>query len=75
MQAILDFLEGFIETVTSVIDFVIGFFDDIVYLIAITGQVLAQIPSYFTWLPSELIALLGVLLALIVLYKILGREG
>lgn len=75
MQAILDFLEGFVETITSVVDFVIGFFEDIVYLIAITGQVLTQIPAYFSWLPSELIALLGVLLALIVLYKILGREG
>ena len=75
MEAILDFLEGFVETITSVVDFVFGFFDDIVYLISITGQVLGQIPAYFSWLPGELIALLGVLLALIVLYKILGREG
>lgn len=75
MQALIDFLEGFVETITSVVDFVIGFFDDIVYLISITGQVLVQIPAYFSWLPGELIALLGVLLALIVLYKILGREG
>ena len=75
MEAILDFLEGFVETVTSLVDFVIGFFDDIVYLIDVTGQVMTQIPSYFLWLPSELVALFGVLLALIVLYKILGREG
>lgn len=75
MQAILDFLEGFVETITSVVDFVIGFFDDIVYLIAITGQVLLQIPAYFSFLPSEIVSLLVVLFSLVVLYKILGREG
>lgn len=75
MQAIVDAIEGIIETITSVIDFVIGFFQDIVYLVEITGKALLQIPIYFAWMPGEMVALLVILFALVVLYKILGREG
>lgn len=75
MQAILDFLVGFAETIGKVIDFVIGFFEDIVYLIQLTGTFLAQIPSYFSWMPEGFAAMIGIIFTVVVLYKVLGREG
>lgn len=75
MDALLQFFKGIGNAITSVIDFVIGFFQDLVYLIQLTGRFLAQIPNYFSWLPAGAITLLIVLFSIVVVYKILGREG
>lgn len=75
MQAILDFLKSIIDTVTFLIDFVIGLIEDIVYLIQLTAKFLINIPSYFSWLPSEFLAIIVSLFGIVVVYKILGREG
>ena len=75
MDALLQFFKGIGNVITSVIDFVIGFFQDLVYLIQLTGRFLAQIPNYFSWLPSVVTTMLIVLFSIVVVYKILGREG
>ena len=75
MKAIADFLQAIGNAILSAIDFVVGFFQDIVYIIQLTGKVLSQIPSYFSWLPSELLAIILTIFAVVVIYKILGREG
>lgn len=75
MDALLQFFKGIGNAITSVIDFVIGFFQDLVYLIQLTGRFLAQIPNYFSWLPSVVVTMLIVLFSIVVVYKILGREG
>lgn len=75
MKAIADFLQAIGNAIVAAIDFVIGFFQDIVYIIQLTGKVLVQIPSYFSWLPAELLAIILTIFAVVVIYKILGREG
>lgn len=75
MKAIADFLQAIGNAIVAAIDFVVGFFQDIVYIIQLTGKVLAQIPSYFSWLPAELLAIILTIFAVVVIYKILGREG
>lgn len=75
MQAVIGFFQGIGSAIESVISFVISFFQDVVYLIALTGRFLAQIPTYFAWLPSPLLALIVSIFAVVVLYKVLGREG
>lgn len=75
MKAIADFLQAIGNAIVAGIDFVVGFFQDIVYIIQLTGKVLAQIPSYFSWLPAELLAIILTIFAVVVIYKILGREG
>lgn len=75
MQSIVNFFTGIADAVTSVFDWFISFLQDIVYMVVMTGKVLASIPSYFSWLPDELIVLIATLFAFVVLYKILGREG
>lgn len=75
MDAILNFFSGIADAVSSLFDFVFGVVSDLVYLVGLTGKFLAQIPAYFSWLPSQLVTLLVTIFAIVVLYKILGREG
>lgn len=75
MQAILDFFTSFSEVISSVIDFVVGLVKDIVYLIQLTTTFVLEIPTYFSWLPGEFLATVVLIFTVVVLYKILGREG
>ena len=75
MQAILDFFTGLWSVITSLIDFVIGIIQDLVYVIQLTGSFLIQIPTYFGWLPSAYVTLIVTIFGVVVIYKILGREG
>lgn len=72
---ILDFLEGLWTLVSSVYDFVVGFFEDVVYVIQLTAHFVAKIPDYFSWLPPEALVLVISIFAIVVIYKVLGREG
>lgn len=75
MQAIIDFFKAIGDIIVAIIDFVVSFFGDLIYMIQLTGQFLAQIPAYFSWLPGELVSMLVILFGVVVIYKILGREG
>lgn len=75
MQAIADFLKGIGEVLLFIADFIIDFFSDIVYLVKMLGMILDQLPVYLSWLPSELLSIMVAIFVLVVLYKVLGREG
>lgn len=75
MDALISFFEGIGNAIVSAFNFVVSLVSDIVYMIQLTGKFLAQIPSYFSWIPAEITALLVVLFSVVVIYKILGREG
>ena len=75
MDALISFFEGIGNAIVSAFNFVVSLVSDIVYMIQLTGKFLAQIPSYFSWIPAEITTLLIVLFSVVVIYKILGREG
>lgn len=75
MDALLKFFEGIGTAITSVFDFCFSMVSDLVYLVGVTGKFLSHIPSYFNWLPPQLLGLLVSIFAIVVLYKIFGREG
>lgn len=75
MDAIIRFFEGIGDAVISVFEFFISFLSDLVYIVRLTGKFLAQIPSYFSWLPPGVLALIVTIFGIVVLYKVLGREG
>lgn len=75
MADVLEFLEGIGNAITSVIDFVVNFFQDLVYVIQVVTQTVISIPSYFGWLPSAAVAIIVTIFGIVVIYKILGREG
>lgn len=75
MQSIVKILSSIVDWIVIAFDFVFGFFEDIVYIGKITGVFLRKIPEYFAWLPSQCIVLVVLIFSIVVLYKILGREG
>ncbi len=75
MGALIDILKSIGEMITAVFAFIIDFFQDLLYVIQLTGKFLMAIPGYFSWLPGPLLTLLLVIFSIVVIYKILGREG
>lgn len=75
MDSVIEFFKGIGEAIVSVFDFLVSLFEDLVYVITLLGKFIAQVPSYFSWLPTELIVILSSILAVVVIYKIMGREG
>lgn len=75
MDALLQFFQGIGTAITSIFDFIFSMVSDLVYLVGLTGKFLAHIPSYFSWLPPQLLTLLVSIFSIVVLYKIFGREG
>lgn len=73
MGAIIDFFTGLASTVSAVIDFVISFFQDLIYIIGMLGTLLLELPSYFGWLPSVCFTLVITTFSIVVIYKVLGR--
>lgn len=75
MQAVADFLKNIGNLLLSVVDFVIGLFEDLVYMIQLIGKFLIELPYYFQWLPPRFVSMIILIFGVVVVYKILGREG
>lgn len=75
MRTIIKFFKGLAKVIGGLVDFAIGFIGDILYLVQLTAEAVASIPSYFSWVPPPVLALLLTIFSVVVLYKILGREG
>lgn len=75
LQKIGDFLQGIWDAIITVIEFVVDFIKDIIYIVQLVGETVLKIPEYIGWLPTYITTSLVVLFAIVVIYKILGREG
>lgn len=75
MDAIIKFFAGIGDLLASAVDFLIGIIADIVYLVQLTAKAVTAIPSFFAWLPSPVVAMIVTIFGVVVIYKILGREG
>lgn len=75
MDAIIKFLQGIIDGVTAALDFLVSFIEDIVYVVMLTGEFVLNIPNYFAWLPAPVLAIVVSIFGIVVIYKVLGREG
>lgn len=75
LSTIKDFFLGLVDVISSLIDFVISLVEDIVYVVKLCGSFVVKIPDYFSWLPASVLALIITIFSIVVIYKILGREG
>ena len=74
MQGIIDFLDLIGTLLTSVFQFFVNLVLDIVYVVQLSIEFLADIPSYFTWLPTPILTLLVTCLTVAIILKIAGRN-
>ena len=75
MDGIIRFLDGIGQAIVTAFDFLVSFFQDIVWIIKTVGWAVAKIPALFSWMPSELLSIVLLIFAVVVIYKIMGREG
>lgn len=75
MKAIIDFFSGFVDVIVSLVNFVIDTIMDLVYMISLLGSMITNIPAYFGWIPSAVVSSIIVIFSIVVIYKIIGREG
>lgn len=75
LETIKDFFLNLGNIITSLIDFVVGIIEDLVSVVVMCGQFVLKIPQLFSWLPPQAVALVVSIFAVVVIYKILGREG
>lgn len=74
-QVLKNFFLSIGSVITGLVDFVIGFIEDIVYVVKLCASFVAKIPSLFSWLPAEVLAIVVITFSVVVIYKIMGREG
>lgn len=74
VKGIWKFFKSLMTSIPKLIDFAIGFLEDIVYLIEMTAKAIFHIPDYVSWLPENMIAVIITVFGIVVVYKILGRE-
>lgn len=75
LKDIFDVVSKIGEFISTAWDFVIDFLTDTFEMIKLVGDSVAKIPTYISWLPPELLAVVIAIFGVIVIYKILGREG
>lgn len=75
MQAIIDFFNTVGSVISTVINFVVKMFSDLVMMLQLLAKFIVNIPSYFGWLPASVVAVIVTIFSIVVIYKILGREG
>lgn len=75
MGAIVEFFKGFIDIIESLVNFVIDTIMDLVYMISLLGSMIGNIPAYFGWIPSAIVSSIVVIFSIVIIYKIIGREG
>lgn len=75
MDAIIGFFSGVADMLVGAYEFLIGILRDLVYIVRLTGKAVLAIPRLFSFLPPSCVALLVTIFGVVVIYKILGREG
>lgn len=74
LETIKDFIVGIGDMINTAWDFLIGIFEDIAYLIKLLYTFLADIPSYFSWLPVEVVAVIVTIFGVVVVLRVIGRD-
>lgn len=75
LESITNFIEGIANSFTAIIDFLTDFVEDSIYIIDVCGKAILFIPQLFGWLPVSVATLAIGIFAIVIIYKVLGREG
>lgn len=75
MSTIINILKAIGDFFASVVDFVIKLGQDLVMVVKLLAECIVQLPAAIAWLPGTAVTLLVALFAVVVIYKVLGREG
>lgn len=75
LESIMQFFEALFSPILAIFDIVNTFFNDLVYVISLLTSFVVQIPDMLNFLPTATVPILIIIFDIVVIYKILGREG
>lgn len=75
MDAIIGFFTGIADLLSGAFEFLLNLVGDIVYTALLIAKAVASIPTFFTWLPAPVLALVVTIFGVVAIYKLIGREG
>lgn len=75
MGGLYDLLGGLADLLWSIGKFLIDVILDLVYVVGLLGSLMVRIPDMIGWLPGTCISLTVTVFTIVLIYKILGREG
>lgn len=75
MDGIFKFFTSLGDIIKAVVDFIVNLFKDLVYALNLMKMILVKFPSLLTgWLPPAVISIAVVLIGIVIVYKIIGRD-
>lgn len=74
-STITDALVAITDAIWAVLETIGDFINDLLWTIELLGKAILNVPSYIAWLPEPLIALIIACFSIVIIYKVLGREG
>lgn len=72
MEDLLDLIEGLIDAVMSAFDYLWSIITDTLYVVELLGKFVAEIPSYFAWMPEELLVIVIAVFPTLITLRIVG---
>lgn len=75
LESIYNVLKTIGDFFGTVGEWIVNLVKDIVKLVELTANAVGNIPKYLSWLPAPVLAIALVIFSIVVLYKVLGREG
>mgnify|MGYP003308653132 CR=1 FL=1 len=75
MQVIIDFICGMAEAIITVFSYLLETVVGLANVIKMLLYFVPKIPRYFRWMPAECLSLVTAIFGVVVIYKIIGREG
>lgn len=74
VTAILDWLVTLGQSIIDLFGFLVKLVLDLVYMVQLMVQLVPAIPSFFTWMPGPVVATVGVIISVVVVFRIMGRS-
>lgn len=75
MQTLISFFSSIGDAIVTVFDFIIAFFRDFMQFLQLLVKMPEILANVLSWIPGELFVSLAILFGVVILYKVLGREG
>lgn len=74
LESIFSAIQKIVDFLDTIWKFITDFLSDTFDMIKLVGETVKDIPSYFSWLPPSITAVIVSIFSVVVIYKILGRD-
>ena len=74
IETLVNGIESIVDGLLSLFDFLFSMIEDLVYVAALLGDIGGGIAVWLSWLPALVVSTVVILIALAIVFRVLGRE-